>query len=484
MIRDFNLEGQTMAYRYGNREQVSFLPASIEEYVGQDDVVRVYDTFVDALDLSELGIDINDDHVGNPEYDPRSMLKLLVYGYAYGHRSSRKLERAVYHNLTYIWLMGGLRPDHKTIARFRRDHQASLRKVLKQCARICMKLGMISGNTLFVDGTKMQGNCSLAHTWTKEKCEDTLQRVGQRIEQILAECEETDRQESDESLVKMREELSDKKRLRAEVCQAMQELACEERNSLNMVDRESALLKPYQGRSVSGYNVQVVVDKDNGLIVNTDAVTDSNDLQQLSNQIKQAQDVVGGACKTAVADAGYHSAKQLKQVEESGITVVVPSPQEASKKQSDPNRRAGFIYDKERDCYICPVGHTATFRRRKEPKGFRMYKVNGSICKACERFGVCTKSREGRVVNRHCDTDAMERFARQYRDNRRIFFLRKQKSELPFGHFRRNLAFQSFLIRGIEGAKAEIALLANGFNITRMVNMVGAKRLVNCLSTM
>ncbi len=96
-----------MAYRYGNRYQMTLLPQSIEEYVTKTDPVRAYDAFVDALNVDALGIEMNPSKVGNSEYDPKAMLKLLVYGYSYGIRSSRKLERETHHNISFIWLMGG-----------------------------------------------------------------------------------------------------------------------------------------------------------------------------------------------------------------------------------------------------------------------------------------------------------------------------------------------------------------------------------------
>tara|TARA_B100002003_G_scaffold214537_1_gene212842 strand:+ start:148 stop:477 length:330 start_codon:yes stop_codon:yes gene_type:complete len=107
-----------MAYRYGNREQMTLLPSSIEEYVGVNDPVHAYNAFVEALDFRELGVELDSHKVGNSSYDPKGMLKLIVYGYSYGQRSSRKLERETHHNLSFIWLMGGLRPDHKTISEF------------------------------------------------------------------------------------------------------------------------------------------------------------------------------------------------------------------------------------------------------------------------------------------------------------------------------------------------------------------------------
>jgi len=207
-----------MAYRQGDRYQIGLLPQSIEEYVAPNDPVRVYDAFVDSLNLNELGIVYNECRVGNSEYEPRAMVKLVLYGYSYGFRSSRKLERAVYHNISFIWLMGGLKPDHKTIARFRKDNLKAIKNILKQCAKLCIKLELIEGNTLFVDGSKFRANAGINKTWTREKCEKYLKDIDKRIEEILSECEQTDsREQNNPSLVKMKEEIKDKEALKSKV---------------------------------------------------------------------------------------------------------------------------------------------------------------------------------------------------------------------------------------------------------------------------
>ncbi len=151
--------------------------------------MRAYDAFVETLNFNELKLHLDAHKVGCPEYNPKAMLKLLLYGYSYGFRSSRKLERATYHNVSFIWLMGGLKPDHKTIAEFRRKNKASLKDVLKTCARLCIKLNLIAGNTLFVDGSKVRANASIKNTWTKEKCQRALGYIDTRIEAILSECD-------------------------------------------------------------------------------------------------------------------------------------------------------------------------------------------------------------------------------------------------------------------------------------------------------
>ena len=153
-----------MAYRYGDdRKQSILFPDTLDQYVSEDHPVRAYDAFVDSLDFAQLGIAYDDRRVGNSKYDPRAMLKLLLYGYSYGIKSSRKLETELHNNLSFIWLMKNLKPDHKTIAEFRRNNKPALNNALKLCARLCLKLGLIQGNVLFVDSTKIRANAGKAH---------------------------------------------------------------------------------------------------------------------------------------------------------------------------------------------------------------------------------------------------------------------------------------------------------------------------------
>jgi transposase len=204
-----------MAYRYGNREQLGLLPPSIEEYVGEEDAVRAYDAFVESVDFLDLGIEIDEHQVGNSEYDPRAMLKLLVYGYSYGIKESRKLERATHHNLSFMWLMGGLKPDHKTIAEFRRQHKGALTKVLKQCVRMCIKLDLIAGNVLFVDGTKIRANAARGQSHDRAYYEKHLGELDRRVEKLMEESERIDeQQEGQGSSVAMDKELGQAERLK------------------------------------------------------------------------------------------------------------------------------------------------------------------------------------------------------------------------------------------------------------------------------
>jgi len=226
-----------MAYKTGDREQKTFLPPVIDDYVSREDPVRVYDAFVNALNFQELGIPIEQCKAGAHEYYPREMLKLFIYGYSYGIRSSRKLERACHHNLSFIWLTGGLKPDYRTISRFRSKHKKAIKKVLKQCVRMCIELDLIEGNTLFVDGSAFRGNASIKNTWNKERCEKRLKKVDDEIDRLVEEAERIDQvEENQESLIKIKEELQDKEELEKKIKEIAATLKESSRRSHNTTD--------------------------------------------------------------------------------------------------------------------------------------------------------------------------------------------------------------------------------------------------------
>ncbi len=470
-----------MAIREGNRQQMQLLPASIEQYVVEEAPVRAYDAFVEALDFEELGI-VNDPcKEGNPSYDPKAMLKLLVYGYSYGVRSSRKLEREVYYNLSFIWLMGGLKPDHKTIAEFRRKNKAALKKALVQCVRLCFKLDLIAGNILFVDGSKIRGNASIKNTWTKEKCQKVMEKAEKRIAEVIAEAEATDEEEATlPSMVAMQKELEGQGNLKQRVREIIRELEETGKKSVNTVDKDSTRVNNFQCTG-AGYNAQVVADDKNGLIVSCDMVSTNNDLGQFAVQINQAQEVLGRPCQTAVADSGYAFTDDLAKIDEQGIQVIVPTQRVASGQAIGEYDKRRFHYDSEKDCYICPQGQTLVYDGLTRKRFGKTYKIKeADTCLSCPEYGKCTTSKCGRTVTRLLAEELRDRLEKEYNlsQNQAIYKRRQQKIELIFGHIKRNLGVSSLLLRGREGVRAEMSILAICFNLKRMMSLLGQNRLI------
>src|SRR6266540_1186242 len=429
MIKYAAKKGEEMAYRYGNREQFELLPQSIEDYVSKEDAVRVYDAFVESVDFGQLGIDIDEHQVANSEYDPKAMLKLLVYGYSYGVKGSRKLERECHHNLSFIWLMGGLKPDHRTIAECRRGHKKALKQVLKQCVRI-------------------------------DQQEEGLG-----------------------SSVAVNRELIQAEGLKKKIKDALEGFKDSGRGKINLTDPDCAVMHSVQGSHAS-YNVQSVVDEKHGLIVHAEAVSQTSDVNQLAEQIQQANETMNKRCEVACADAGYADTAELKKIDEQGIKVVVPSQRQAlHKKEESPFSKSHFRYDKEKDCYFCPEQNELPYEFTDPKRGKKYYRIRApGLCHRCVHYGKFTSNKNGRRIMRLVLEDFKEKFEAQYEASQEIYARRKTRAEHPFGHIKRNLKTDGFMLRGKDGVQAETSLLATCFDLRRMMTIVGISALIEKLT--
>ena len=474
-----------MAFKFGNREQQTFFPPAIEDYVSSQDPVRVYDAFVDALDFHQLGISLIP-KAGAEAYYPVRMLKLLIYSYSYGLRSARLIERACYHNLSYIWLMGDLKPDYRTIARFRSEHKDVIKKVLKQCVRMCVNMGLVDGNTLFIDGSKFRADASLDNTLSRQQIEKELKKAEDSIEQLLNECERKDEEEAGlSSLVETQEKITSQERLAERMKQCLSKIDSEKLASINTVDPDCIIAKSRQGTHAV-HNVQCVTDRKHGLIVQADTVGEPNDNNQLLPQIKQAAENIGRKPEAVCADAGFFNPKKTEKIDPA-ITVIMPSPQQAHQDKAVVKTvpaqfdKVNFQYDKERDEYLCPEGKRLTHKGVDSERPHRnIYQAKSSDCIKCPYWEVCTTAKHGRKVTRSEYEDIIKNQEAIYKSEygQEIYKLRKQRAEHPFGHIKRNLRAGQFLLRGREKVNAEISVLATCFNITRMITIIGITKLI------
>lgn len=475
-----------MAYRCGERYQQMLFPSRIDDYISQEDPVRVYDAFVDALDMKSLAIVSAPHQPGCPPYCPSTMLKILVYAYSYGFRSSRKIQRALHHNLSFIWLAGGLKPNYRTIARFRKDNVKALKQVIKQCARLCLKLNVIAGNTLFVDGTKMRANAGIANTRNRKDSEAYLEKLNQRIDQLLLECEQIDRDEEKQaSFVELDEALTKTKKLKGKVQAALEMMNSEGVDRINTTDPDCIRVNGRQG-SHAGYNGQIVVDEKAGMIVHSDVVDENNDTQQFAHQIDQANTVLETPCQNACADTGYSTADELEKIDHQQIKVIVPKPLEVSGRRPSEFDKIHFTYIPEEDYYLCPAnqrlfkyGHDASDKCSR-------YAASAEVCTACEHYGRCTTAtKRGRTIIRYDNQEVRDKLAAQFEEaaSQVIFSRRKETAELPFGHIKRNLGADHFLLRGLEGVRAEMSILSSCFNIARLIGKFGVTGLLGKLAS-
>ena len=238
--------------------------------------------------------------------------------------------------------------------------------------------------------------------------------------------------------------------------------------------------------SHASYNVQSVVDDRYGLIVQAEAVSETTDVNQFARQIEQANELLEKPCEAACADAGYADTDELEKIDGQGIKVVVPSQRQALHEEEGPFSKSHFTYDKEQDCYFCPEGQRLSYQWTDKGTGKRHYQIRKRQCQSCRHYGQCTTSKKGRKIIRLHNEETKERLEAQYQEaaSQEIYKRRKMRVEHPFGHIKRNLKTDTFMIRGRDGAQAETSILATCFNVARLITILGVSGLLEKLATL
>jgi transposase len=187
-----------MSYIEGeSRNQALLFPEILDDCISQDNVVRFLDVFVDGLRLEELGFGHSvPETTGRPPYDPRDLLKLYLYGYLNGVRSSRRLERECGRNVELMWLLKKLRPDFKTIADFRKDNRKAFKGVFRQFTLLCKAMGLLGGDLIAIDGSKLKAVNSSGRNFSEKKLQKKIKEIEEKIEKYLADLDRGDEQEA------------------------------------------------------------------------------------------------------------------------------------------------------------------------------------------------------------------------------------------------------------------------------------------------
>src|SRR5471030_478656 len=181
-----------------DRMQQALLPHSLEDYVGEENPVRVIEVFIDELDPAALGFSgMTPATTGRPAYHPSTLLKVYLYGYLNRLQSSRRLEREAQRNIELMWLTGRLAPDFKTIANFRRDNGPAIRAVCGQFVELCRRLNLFTKAIVAIDGSKFKAVNNRDKNYTVAKVGKRMEQVDASITRYLATLDRADRQESD-----------------------------------------------------------------------------------------------------------------------------------------------------------------------------------------------------------------------------------------------------------------------------------------------
>lgn len=471
-----------------DRNQSMLLPAAIDDYVSAASPVRAIDAFVDQLDLAAIGFKIRtDSSEGRSSYAPATLLKLYLWGYLKRIRSSRGLETACAENLQAIWLTSNLRPDHSTIADFRKDHPGPLKSMLKEFNLICLELRLFGKELVAIDGTFIKAVNSTTRSFTKVKIDKLIEGIDKAISRYVTDLADADETNSP---VKSREDNAKELRCKLDKIKARKTVleghrtTCAESptGQANLTDPDCRQLKK-NGKTTVGYNVQAAVDAKHHLISTIEVTQHGNDhqcLDPIAQQTKEDLGLAPDAALTVLADSGYGSGAQLAACEAHATTVLTPLKKTRGEVNGLYNNDA-FTHDPATDSYTCPQGKVLPRRADTKPDapggGFHTY-YNATACKGCPARAQCTKSPVRKlIISVHQETmdRARERLAAVPDAMRQ----RASLVEHPFGTIKDRHGRGGLLCRGLALAGAEMGLSAWAYNFTRVINLIGASDLLD-----
>jgi transposase len=467
-----------------DRGQSTLFPEYLEDWISEDNPVRVIDVFVDELDLAELGFSgVAPEATGRPSYHPSVLLKLYIYGYLNRVQSSRRLEREAGRNVEVMWLTGRLVPDHKTIADFRKDNGRAIRRVCARFVALCRAMGLFAEEaSVAIDGSKFKAVNNRDKNFTRAKMERRLAQIEESVARYLHQLDSADRQEPSLARTTKTTRLTEKiARLKEE----MQRLHALEARMIATPDQQISLTDPDsrsmatsgRGSGVVGYNVQVAVDTKHHLIVTHEVTNVGTDRSQLANVAKETKATLEATSLDVVADRGYFSSEQILACEEAGITVTLPKPMTSNSKTEGRFGKQDFRYVAEEDVYICPAGERLSYSFTTEENGLVLRRYSTNACQRCAIKQSCTTGKERRIT-RWEHEHLLETVQRRLDEHPEKMRQRRETVEHPFGTIKARMGATHFLMKTLPRVAAEMALQVLAYNLTRVMNIMGIQPLM------
>jgi len=474
-----------MGHKIGTeRSQSLLLPERVEDYVGENNPVRFIDAFVDGLDLDAVGFTrVKAKATGRPGYDPADMLKLYIYGYLNRVRSSRRLEAETHRNLEVIWLMRQLKPDFKTIADFRKANRTAFREVFRQFVRLCRDLDLYGRELLAVDGTRIKAVNNREKNFTTASLKRDLARLDERLEKYLSDLNDADKKDEpssggDGSASLLAEKIEAMKTRRDRLRGYQKTLEETGETQISLTDPDARAM--HSGTRVGvGYNAQIAVDAKSHLIVEQTVCNHVSDHGHLAQTAGAAKDALGVEEIRVLADGGYYQIDDLAACEDAGITPYVPAPKPRRYKDGERFGKANFIYDVEKDAYLCPNGSYLTRVARGEDNGkaYTQY-AKRSACSACPIRAQCTATKSYRRIHRYDNEAVLVRAKARVAAWPEAMSIRRSTVELPFGSIKQWMGQGAFLMKRLDNVRGEFSLTALAYNIRRAITLVGIPALI------
>lgn len=468
------------------RDRLQASVECLEDYVEADSEVRVIDKIIDTLDIETLGFKIgNNDISGRPMFSPKDMLKVFVYGYFNGIRSSRKLAKQSIINKEIIWLIKGIQPKYRVIADFRKDNVDALTKVFNSFVNFCIELGLYGKELIAIDGTKIEASASKRKHYSKNKISKMKELVQTKINEYMHDIEKNDLEDEIENSKFEKQKIQQAIKLLEtklnEYTEFEKMLEENEINEINLTDPDAKTVKfgSHQGTDV-GYNIQAAVDSKNKLIAAFDVTNNSADQGELYNTATIAMEKFNVKSIELLADKGYFDIADLKKCEENDIICYVSKPRYSNSTKNSIYFTDRFIYNQHDNTYICPEGQILVCITKKKDIEQKKY-TNQKACSNYICKDKCTIAKVGRILTRKKDEDIVDIVNKRTKENKAKYSQRQEIIEHVFGTLKRGMNFDYLLLRGFKKVIGEVSLAFFSYNLKRTINILGVENFLGYL---
>lgn len=465
------------------RNQIIML--SLESSVPADAFVRVIDAFVDATDMESFGFaHVKCKGEGRPSFHPSILMKLYLYGYHHGIRTSRKLEREARLNMEAMWLTSCQNPRYKTIADFRKNHSKAFRQMFRSFVLLLKDMELVDGKTIAIDSFKIRAQNSLKSNFNQKKIDRHLEYIDNKIAEYENQLDQAD---SEDDRKEMEEKIKQQQTRRKGYRQAEQQLNESGQEQISLTDPDARSVVLHRNIVNVGYNIQASSDSKHKLLVEYDT-GDVNDSHALAEMAENTQKLLSPESMDVLADKGYHTGEELQRCEELNITAYV-SPKAPVVKDPDVFPVTDFVYNEQEDYYTCPAGEimrtNGTWHNHSgkgKTPAFRFQRYTTGVCKNCPIRKQCTKGKaNGRAIDRSEYAGAIERNNKRVNQNPDYYRQRQQITEHPFGTLKRQRGFTFTLMKGKEKVLGEVGVVFIGYNLSRCASIMGIDNLIKAL---
>ena len=424
--------------------------------------------------MKQLGFqNVQHETQGRPPYHPTVLLKLYMYGYRHGIRSSSKLHQACCVNVELWWLLKGLRPSERTILYFRKNNAQAFKKAFQHLVLLQKEWGLIDGETIAIDSFKIRAQNSAKNNFNQKKIDFHKKYINTKINEYL---DALDSEEVLKKRVEIESKLAHQKRNKIKFEALEKELLDSGESQISKTDSDSKKVILHRNIVNVGYNVQAGTDSKHKLFINAQTGT-VNDVYALSPMTIEAKELLGIEEMNVLADKGYTTGKEINTCTKNGITTYC-SPKKHSSQNNGLYSMSRFNYDKQENTYTCPAGETLyTNGSIYKKNNHRVKHYKTKKCKGCEQRAYCTKNKSGRFIERSIYHEDLEENAKRVNQNPDYYRTRQQITEHQFGTLKRQWGFTYTLMKRKENVLSEVYLCFSVYNLLRSIQILGLDEL-------